>query len=276
MAIITIKGLKYRYPNTKVNALTDINLEINKGEFIGVIGKNGAGKSTFCQALLGIVPNFYKGLYAGEVVVCETKVTEVSISDLCQKIGLVFQNPFNQVTGAKDTVYEEIAFGLENFGVPRAEMRKRIDRSLELLDIAQYKDRAPFDLSGGQMQRMAIASIIAMQPEIIILDEPTSQLDPQGSKDVFNVVKALSEQGITIIMVSHKMEKLAQYCDRIMLLDSGKLLNFDIPQKIFNLDNLKSIPVYTKVCKKLNLKTMGDFPVTLEETKVRYDEQIKC
>ncbi len=274
MNAISIKNLKYRYPGTKVNALSDINLEISKGEFIGLIGKNGSGKSTLAQALLGIVPNFYKGLYAGEVIVCGINVAEASIDDLSEKIGLVFQNPFNQVTGAKETVYEEIAFGLENFGVPRDEMKKRIDNCLALLDIQKYKDRSPFDLSGGQMQRVAIASIIAMNPEIIILDEPTSQLDPQGSEDVFKAVKKLSESGITIILVSHKMEKLAQYSDRIILLDNGHLLAFDTPEKIFSQKGPENTPIYTKVSQSLNIKNGDYFPVTLDSTKECFDAYI--
>ena len=174
MAEIKIENLKYRYPDTKELALDGITCDIKPGEFIGVIGRNGSGKSTFCQSLIGLVPNFYRGAYGGKVFIDDIEVRNVEVDELCQKVGMVFQNPFNQVTGSKLTVYEEIAFGLENFGIPRDEMKKRIDDALELLDIAKYRDRAPFDLSGGQMQRMAIASIIAMNPEIIVLDEPTS------------------------------------------------------------------------------------------------------
>ena len=186
---------------------------------------------------------------------------------------MVFQNPFNQVTGSKLSVYEEIAFGLENFGIPRDEMKRRIDDSLELLDIAKYKDRAPFDLSGGQMQRMAIASIIAMQPEVIVLDEPTSQLDPQGSEEVFKAVAKLSQKGITVIMVEHKIEKIAAYSDRVMLLDDGKLVDINTPQEIFSRDDLMehgvSAPAYTRICKELGLKVPGTdyYPVTLEEAR---------
>lgn len=239
MAEIKVTNLKYRYPHTDRLALDGINCEIHAGEFIGIIGRNGSGKSTFCQALTGLVPNFYRGAYGGKVFVDDIEVRHVEVDDLCRKVGIVFQNPFNQVTGSKLTVYEEIAFGLENFGIPRDEMIRRIDRSLEELDIVRFKDRAPFDLSGGQMQRMAIASIIAMEPEVIILDEPTSQLDPQGSEEVFRAVQRLSRQGITIIMAEHKMEKIAAYSDRVMLLDDGKLVDFDAPGAIFSRNDLK-------------------------------------
>lgn len=273
MAEIRIENLKYRYPHTKKLALDGITCEIKQGEFIGVIGRNGSGKSTFCQALTGLVPNFYRGAYGGKVFIDNIKVDTVGVEEICQKVGLVFQNPFNQVTGAKLTVYEEIAFGLENLGIPRDEMIRRVDEAMELLDIAKYKDRHPFDLSGGQMQRMAIASIIAMQPEVIILDEPTSQLDPQGSEEVFQAVQKLSKKGITIIMVEHKIEKIAAYSDRVILLDDGKLIDMDTPQKIFSKENLHEYgveaPIFTKICKGLgirNNKTLC-YPVTLEEAK---------
>lgn len=273
MAEIRIENLKYRYPYTKKLALDGITCEIKQGEFIGVIGRNGSGKSTFCQALTGLVPNFYRGAYGGKVFIDNIKVDTVGVEEICQKVGLVFQNPFNQVTGAKLTVYEEIAFGLENLGIPRDEMIRRVDEAMELLDIAKYKDRHPFDLSGGQMQRMAIASIIAMQPEVIILDEPTSQLDPQGSEEVFQAVQKLSKKGITIIMVEHKIEKIAAYSDRVILLDEGKLIDMDTPQKIFSKENLHEYgveaPIFTKICKGLgirNNKTLC-YPVTLEEAK---------
>lgn len=273
MAEIRIENLKYRYPHTKKLALDGITCKIKQGEFIGVIGRNGSGKSTFCQALTGLVPNFYRGAYGGKIFIDNIKGDTVGVEEICQKVGLVFQNPFNQVTGAKLTVYEEIAFGLENLGIPRDEMIRRVDEAMELLDIAKYKDRHPFDLSGGQMQRMAIASIIAMQPEVIILDEPTSQLDPQGSEEVFQAVQKLSKKGITIIMVEHKIEKIAAYSDRVILLDEGKLIDMDTPQKIFSKENLHEYgveaPIFTKICKGLgirNNKTLC-YPVTLEEAK---------
>ncbi len=273
MAEIKVEHLKYRYPLTKELALKDISFSIKPGEFIGIIGENNAGKSTLCQSLVGIIPSFYKGAYGGKVFIDTMEVAKLSVSDICTKVGIVFQNPFNQVTGSKLTVYEEIAFGLENMGLPRPEMIERIDYSLNLLDIYKYKDRNPFDLSGGQMQRMAIASIIAMRPEVIILDEPTSQLDPQGSEEVFRAVQSLSQEGITIIMVEHKMEKIAEYSDRVMLLNDGNLIAFDTPQKIFSMDDLEqygvNAPTFTRICKSLGIRNQSTdcYPVTLREAK---------
>jgi energy-coupling factor transport system ATP-binding protein len=281
MKKIIVENLKYKYPLTNELALKGVSFEVEKGEFIGIIGKNSAGKSTLCQALVGLVPHFYKGGYGGKVIVDGIEVGKSDISEIASKVGIVFQNPFTQVTGSKMTVYEEIAFGLENMGISREEMKKRIDYSLELLDIYKYKDRNPFDLSGGQMQRMAIASIIAMRPEIIVLDEPTSQLDPQGSEEVFKSIQSLSKEGMTVIMVEHKMEKIAKYSDRVMLLNCGEIVDYDIPHKIFSRDDLDEHgvvpPAFTKICRGLNIKNekTGSYPITLEEAYdlvVNYNE----
>lgn len=277
MAEIRVEHLKYRYPLTEELALKDLSFTMRPGEFIGIIGENGAGKSTLCQALVGIVPNFYKGAYGGRVYIDNMEVRSRSVSEICRKVGIVFQNPFNQVTGSKLTVYEEVAFGLENMGVPRLEMIGRVDEALRLLGIYQYRDHNPFDLSGGQMQRMAVASIFAMKPEVIVLDEPTSQLDPQGSEEVFRAVQNLSRQGITVIMVEHKMEKIAAYSDRVMLLNRGKLIAFDTPQKIFSRDDLESygvnVPAFTRICRSLGIRNpeTGCYPVTLKEAEGMLD-----
>lgn len=269
MAVLEVSHLKYRYPLTEAFALNDISFRVEPGEFIGIIGRSNAGKSTLCDALVGIVPSFYKGAYGGKVLVDGMEVARSEIADVVKKVGIVFQNPFSQITGAKDTVYEEIAFGLENMGIPRAEMIVRIDEALCLLDIYAFRDRPPFSLSGGQMQRMAIAGIIAMRPEIIVLDEPTSQLDPQGSREVFQAVSALSKKGVTVVLVEHKMEELAACCDRIMLLDGGELVALDTPERLFSRDDLAAHgvrpPAYTGICQRLGLLDASGYPpVTLE------------
>ncbi|MFK9090974.1 energy-coupling factor ABC transporter ATP-binding protein [Bacillus salipaludis] len=270
---IIVEGLKYKYPLSDTLALNDLSFQVHEGEFIGIIGKNSAGKSTLCQALVGLVPHFYKGAYGGKVVVDGLEVKSHSIADVSLKVGMVFQNPFTQVTGSKMTVYEEIAFGLENSGLPRSEIIERIDYVLNLLKIEQVKDQNPFDLSGGQMQRMAIASIIAMKPDILVLDEPTSQLDPAGSEEVFTAIQNLSKQGITVILAEHKMEKVAQYCDRVLLLHDGKMVDLDSPEKIFSRQDLEEhgvvAPVYARVCKALGVKKAASdcYPVTLEDAE---------
>lgn len=279
MAFIEVKGLKYKYPHTSKLVLDGIDFEADKGQFIGIIGENQAGKSTLCQAFAGLVPTMFRGAYGGKVIIGGVEASKVPIAVLCQKVGLVFQNPFNQLSGAKDTVFEEIAFGLQNLGIPREEIGKRVDKALKLLDIIKYKDRNPFDLSGGQIQRVAIASILAMEPEVLVLDEPTSQLDPQGSEDVFLVVEKLAKTGITIIMVEQKMEKLAAYCDKILLLHRGSQVAYDVPERIFSREDLRELgvepPVYTQVSKALSVyRKEGDdllYPVTLKQIQNHKD-----
>ena len=274
MSIIQIEGLKYRYPDTKHLALDDVSFSVNEGEFIGLIGRNKSGKTTLCYALAGLVPHFFSGAYGGKATVNGLDVGTHGVEDIIVDVGLVFENPFSQMTGAKFTVYEEIAFGLENKGVPRDEMIRRIDESLRLLDIEELSDKNPFSLSGGQMQRVAIASVIALKPKVLVLDEPTSQLDPKGSEEVFKVVEALSKEGITIVMTEHKIEKIAQYSDRVLMLDNGKLIDFDTPGKVFSRSDLEkygiSAPAATRIAKKLALKNpvTGYYPTTVQELTV--------
>lgn len=269
MAVITVENLRYRYPHTEKLALDGLTFSVEKGEFIGIIGANGAGKSTLSQALVGLVPQFYKGAYGGRVTAGGFNAETVPVSQMCRTVGLVFQNPFNQLSGARDNVYEEVAFGMQNLGVEREEMKRRIQWALELLDIWQYRDRNPFDLSGGQMQRVAIASILVMRPGVIVLDEPTSQLDPAGSEEVFRAVEKLAKSGITILMIEQKMEKIASYCDRILLLHEGKQIAFDTPQKVFSLDDLEEYgiqpPAFTRICRAAGFSFKdGTYPVTAE------------
>ena len=270
MSVITVENLRYRYPHTKELALDGLDFSVEKGEFIGIIGENGAGKSTLSQAIMGLVPQFYKGAYGGMVTVDGIEAGKTPVAQLCGHVGLVFQNPFNQLSGAKDNVYEEVAFGMQNLGVPAEEMKKRIEEALKLLDIWQYRDRNPFDLSGGQMQRVAIASVLVMRPDVMILDEPTSQLDPEGSDEVFRAVETLTGSGITILMIEQKIEKLAAYCDRILLLHKGKQIAFDTPQKVFSMPDLNDYgiqaPAFTRICKAEQVTLAdGTYPVTVKE-----------
>ncbi|WP_423190098.1 energy-coupling factor ABC transporter ATP-binding protein [Alkalibacterium sp. f15] len=273
MSVIEVKNLKYRYPDTTTLILDDLSFSVEKGECLGIVGENTAGKSTLCYALAGLIPHFYKGAYGGKVTVNGLVVREHEIATIVENIGLVFENPFSQMTGAKQTVYGEVAFGLENMGLPRKEMHLRIEKYLKLLDVYNMKDKNPFDLSGGQMQRVAIASVLAMEPAVLILDEPTSQLDPQGSKDVFKVIEQLTGKGMTIILVEHKMEQIAQYADRVLLLHAGKQIDLDTPEKIFSRSDLKEFgvrpPVVTSIAQALNVRYPDTdlYPVTIQEFK---------
>ncbi|MCG3088203.1 ABC transporter ATP-binding protein [Sporosarcina cyprini] len=271
MSLLHVEQLKYRYPNRSVLALDEISFTVNKGEFIGIAGRNTAGKTTLCYALCGLVPHFFKGAYGGRILLDGDEILASPLSKITSKVGFVFENPFSQLSGAKFTVADEIAFGLENLGLPREVMHERIQDSLHMLGIEHLRQKNPFDLSGGQMQRLAIASVIAMQPEILVLDEPTSQLDPQGAEEVFTIVEKLTQDGMTIVMAEQKMEKLAAYSDRILLLHEGKLIQDGEPAAVFSREDLMELgvepPIYTTVAKKHGLRkeSTGCFPVTLEE-----------
>ena len=272
MAYIEIENLKYRYPKTKNLALDGITLSIEKGSFVGIIGRNGSGKSTLASAIIGLVPQFYKGAYGGSVKVDTLDASKVPVSELAKKVGLVFQNPFNQLSGAKDKVYDEVCFGMQNFSIPPEEMRKRADDILKRLGIYEFRDRNPFDLSGGQMQRVAIASILVLNPDVIILDEPTSQLDPAGSEEVFKVVEALRASGITVIMIEQKIDKIASYSDSILLLDNGHMIAYGSPSEILSRADLEEHgvipPVVTRISKNLDIKKDdGTYPINLSEAE---------
>ena len=285
MAYIEIEHLKYRYPHTSFLALDDISLEIDKGSFIGIIGSNGAGKSTFAQALIGLVPQFYKGAYGGRVSIDGLEAGKTPVEKMCCKVGLVFQNPFNQLSGAKDNVYEEVCFGMQNLGLDSREMKRRADETLDLLGIYGYRNRNPFDLSGGQMQRVAIASILVMKPDVLVLDEPTSQLDPEGSAEVFRAVEGLAKSGITVVMVEQKVEYLARYSDKLLLLDRGKVVSFDAPQNVLSSPEMEKCkvkaPVFTRIAGQLGFSSSYGCPVRLEDAvtlmsgRVRFEKKRK-
>lgn len=274
MSLIEVKDLKYRYPGTTELALDGVSFTVEKGEFIGIAGENGAGKSSLSQALLGLIPQFYKGAYGGSVTVCGMDARSTPVSELCRHVGLVFQNPFNQLSGAKDTVYDEVGYGLQNLGFPPEEIRTRVESVLRCFGIWEYRDRNPFDLSGGQLQRVAICSVLAMKPDVLILDEPTSQLDPEGSEEVFHTVDELTKMGITIIMIEQKIEKLAGYCDRVLLMHQGHVVDYDTPRKIFSREDLYDLgvnpPAYTRFARANTLVFEdGTLPVTHAETLER-------
>lgn len=221
--VIECKNVTYSYPLTKEPAIKNLNLKIEQGKFYGVVGENGSGKTTFCALLRGFAPSFYKGELEGEILVEGKKTTEYG-GELSAKIGYVFQNPFTQISGVKDTVFEEVAYGLENFGVPVQEIEKRVVDVMRLTDIEALAMKSPFDLSGGQMQRVALASVIVLEPDILIIDEPTSQLDPEGTESVFAIIKALKEKQKTIILVEHKIDLIAEYADEVLVLKEGQII----------------------------------------------------
>lgn len=231
-AVIELKNVTYSYPLTDTPALKDFSCTIEEGKFYGVIGANGAGKTTLCSLIRGFAPDFFKGELSGDVLVYGKPTSAYAPGELSLKIGYVFQNPFNQISGVKDTLFEEVAFGLENFGVPVDEIEQRVTRVMELTNITDLAEKNPFELSGGQQQRVALASIIVLEPDILVIDEPTSQLDPEGTESVFKIIKAMKEQKKTIILVEHKIDLIAEYADEVLVLHEGELIRSGAKQQV--------------------------------------------
>jgi energy-coupling factor transport system ATP-binding protein len=231
--IAVLDKVSYIYPNAKDTVLKDISLTIKKGEFLGVIGATGAGKTTLCLALTGIVPQFYGGRFFGKIAIAGLDTLDHPVSELARQVGIVFEDPEIQITST--SVENEIAFALENLCVPRAEILRRIPIVLKSVRLEGFEKKNPQELSGGQKQRLAIAAALALQPDLLILDEPTSQLDPIGSQEVFATVRELKEElGVAIVMVSHAAEEMAEFCDRIALLSQGKLIAVGTPDEIYS------------------------------------------
>lgn len=222
--MIKLNNVNYKYPLTDHYALHNISFHFEKGKFYGLIGENGGGKTTLCNLIRGLVPHFYKGELEGEARVFGLDIREHLAEELSVKIGYVFQNPFNQMSGIKETVFEEIAMGLENLGVPKQEMIQRVVDVCKLLKIEDLMKNNPNELSGGQRQRVAFASIIVMDSSILVIDEPTSQLDPQGTEDVFEIIRTLKNGGKTIILVEHKIDLIAEYCDEVLVMEKGSIV----------------------------------------------------
>ncbi len=238
----------------KVKVLENLNLTIEKGTFVAVLGHNGSGKSTIAKLTNGI-------LFAdkGQVIVDGQVVQDDdSIFDIRKKVGMVFQNPDNQIVSS--IVEEDVAFGVENLGIPSDECRRRVDDALKTVGMYAYREKSPSKLSGGQKQRVAVAGIIAMKPDCIVLDEPTAMLDPSGRREVIETVKKLNrEEGITIVLITHYMDEAVQ-ADRVIVVDDGKIKMDDTPQNVFSkVDEVKSlgldVPQSTELIHRLGLNS---------------------
>jgi energy-coupling factor transport system ATP-binding protein len=273
MAVLEIQDVTYSYPLTDRPALKNISLQVEEGEFVAVIGPNGAGKSTLCYAMTGFVPHFFKGELQGTVRSAGKDIQESSLDEIVLDVGLVFQNPFNQISGSKFTVYEELAFGLENLGVPREEMPPRLEQVMQLTGIQDLAQRSPYSLSGGQQQRVALASILVMQPKLLVLDEPTSQLDPIGTREVFQVIKDMSNRGMAVVLVEHKIEWIAEFANRVVALVDGEIFMQGSPKEVLISSQLHGKGVhasrYTSIARQAVQENLWplqqSLPVTLSE-----------
>jgi energy-coupling factor transporter ATPase len=242
MAVIETRNLTYTYPGSTKQSISDVSIRVEKGEFTLITGPSGCGKTTLCRCFNGLIPHFYQGEIRGDIVVAGLKVAEQPIFQLAKHVGLVFQNPENQLFAL--SVEKDVAFGLENLGIPREQMREKVDWALQLTGINDLKDRAPHELSGGQQQRVAIASVLAMQPEVIVLDEPTSFLDPLSAKKIFEVISQLNKSlGITVVLVEHRLDLTARYTDHMIIMDKGKVALDGDPHEILRSEEARLIGV---------------------------------
>lgn len=268
--IISISELTFSYPNTDRPALDSIELKIGRGEYVALIGLNGAGKTTLGLCLNGIIPHMLMGDFVGAVSVAGHDAPNTPVREMARSVGIVFDNPEFQMS--QITAAEEVALGLENLGVPTDEMPARIDAALSLVGLQGFEDRSPMGLSGGQQQRLAIAAVLAMQPEILFMDEPTSNLDPLGKEEIFEIAARLNrEQGMTVIVAEHEVEVLAEYADRVIVLDKGKIALQGTPAEVFSqVGKLRELglrpPQVTAFAHRLDPKSTS-LPVTTDEAE---------
>lgn len=224
VVLVSLHDVRFTYAFTERPALDGVTLELEPGLLHGVVGMNASGKSTLCALIRGVVPHFHEGTLEGDVQVLGRDLSDWDPADLSQTIGCVFDNPFTQISGIKDTVFEEIAIGLENLGVPREAMIQRVKEVVERLGLQALIRKNPNELSGGQRQKVAFASIIAMDTDFIVIDEPTSQLDPEASEEIFGVIDQLRRHGKSVVLVEHKIDLLARYADSIVVMKEGRVV----------------------------------------------------
>ena len=223
--MIEIKELTFKYSGSKKNALENVSLTIEKGDFVGLIGESGAGKTTLCSCINGLIPHHYTGDFYGSVKIQGTDTFDIEQGKLALKVGSVFQDVDSQLVSF--FVEDEILFGLENFGIPKDQIEQRITAALEALEIQELRHREISTLSGGQKQKVAIAAILALEPDILVLDEPTGELDPASSVQIFKLLQKLNkEKGITIVVAEQKIMLLCEYVKKLIVLEKGTLIHY--------------------------------------------------
>ncbi len=271
MSYIELKDVRFKYEFGNDEVLKGLSLSIEKGEYVVITGKTSAGKSTLSYCLNGLIPLSVDGRFRGSIRINDVNVKEAKIGDIAKQVGIVFQNPESQIYGL--SVEEDIVFALENFGFDNQTIKERIDWALKAVDMEGYLLRSPFDLSGGQKQRVIIASVLALQPDIIVLDEPTAEIDPQGKSEILRILRKLNQQhNITIVLVEHDMERIIDVADRVIVMHEGKVEIDGTPKSVFqNVPRLKELGVkIPPVCELFQLlkdegRYRGMIPVTLDE-----------
>lgn len=267
--MIEVKNLTFTYAGSNKPAIKNINFSIDRGEFIVITGPSGCGKTTLVRCFNSLIPSFYRGEISGKIDVLNLDASKSTTSTLAKNVGFVFQNPENQLFSL--SVERDVAFGPENLGLKRDETRQRVDWAMNIAGIEDLREAAPYELSGGQQQRAAIACVLAMKPEIIVLDEPTSFLDPLSSYQILEAIADLRDEvGITIILIEHRLDLVSKYADRIMIMDEGQIVLEGSPSSVYS-EEAKLLGVgIPKVSMLFNLLRkdgydLGETPVTIEE-----------
>jgi len=242
MSLIKFNNFHFRYKGNEEYALKNINLKIKSNRFILLAGETGSGKTSLIRCLNGLIPQFYAGYYKGYAEISGKNTTETTISELSSEVGIVFQNPENQLITMN--VEHEIAFGLENLGIPREEIKKRIKEVVEITEIESIIDKAPFEISGGEQQRVAIASILVLEPKIIVLDEPTANLDPLFAKKILNLLKKIQvEKKMTVIISEHRMDLILPLVDDIILMKQSEIIAHGPKDMVINSNTFENLNI---------------------------------
>ena len=276
--IIEFKQVSFHYGgDAEAPALKNINLTINEGDYVALLGLNGAGKTTLQLCINGVIPNSIMGEFSGEVLVAGHDTFETEVREMAKTVGMVFDNPEFQLS--QMSVAEEIALGMESLGFSYDDMHRTIKEVLEIVGLQGLEERSPFGLSGGQQQRLSIASALAMRPRILVMDEPTSNVDPIGKEEIFAVAYQLNrERNMTVVMAEHEVEVMAAYANQVVVMHEGEIVLNGSPEEVFsNVDLIKSLglrlPQVTELADRLNQEKLMDFsdsehyPVTLEQAE---------
>ena len=269
--IIEVEHYSFVYEGTEKKVLEDVSFTIEEGDFVGIIGCNKAGKTTLCQSMVGILPFIMGGDWDGSITVDGRNLNDSNGKGVADIIGIIFQDAESQFT--QETVEDELAFAMCNFGYEREVMRERILYASKACGLEDMLNRSPLKLSGGQQQRLAIACILALQPRVIILDESTSQLDPLGRDEVFQLVTKLHAKGTTVIMVDHNIGKIAEYADKVLVLHEGKVVVYDDTHKVFQQKELLQehfvrVPQVTEAALRMEEQLgISEAPIELETAK---------
>ncbi len=275
---ILVEDLTFYYGDNPDPILRNVNFQVDRGEFVVIMGESGCGKSTLCYTLNGIIPQILRGRLTGRVLITGRNTLQHFVSEMSQTIGMVFQNPETQIVSM--TVDEEVAFGPENLALPEAEIRSRVEEALSIARLKGMEHRSPLNLSGGEKQALAIASVLSLRPRILVLDEPTSMLDPMGTRMVSEIIARLNrELGMTVVAVDHRIEWASEFADRIVVMNEGQIVLEGSPRKVFQdqvaVEKLGfRAPQVTEAAYEISHRgrNLAQFPVTVLEAESQMRE----